>query len=58
MRGVKTFRDDESAQGMTEYAIIVGTLVLAAIVTFAAMGGRLVNIMQAIRGYLDTLPTS
>jgi len=32
---------DESAQGLTEYAVTVGTIVFAAIVTFIALGAQL-----------------
>ena len=58
MSRLKTLLRDESAQGMTEYAIILGAVVFAAIVTFAAMGSRLVEIIKTVRTQLDGLPTS
>ena len=58
MSRLKTLLGDESAQGMTEYAIIVGTVVFTAIVTFAALGGRLVEIIKTVKGQIDTVPTS
>ena len=49
---------DESGQGMTEYAILVGTLALGAIVTLTAIGGRLQTIFNNVQTNLNTVPTS
>ena len=49
---------DESAQGLTEYAIVVGTLVFAAIVTFIALSTQLKSYFTGVQGDLDQLPTS
>jgi Flp pilus assembly pilin Flp len=49
---------DESGQGLTEYAIIVGTIAFAAIVAFIALGGRLQGIFSSVQTQLNTVPTS
>lgn len=49
---------DESGQGMTEYAILVGTLALGAIVTLTAIGGRLRTIFNSVQTNLNNVPTS
>ena len=49
---------DESAQGLTEYAMIVGAVVFTAVVTFLMMGDNLKNILSSMRGELDTVPTN
>ena len=49
---------DESGQGMTEYAVLVGTLALGAIVTLTAIGGRLQTIFNNVSTQLNTVPTS
>ena len=55
---VKTLLVDESGQGMTEYAILIGTLALGAIVTLLAIGTRLRNVFSNVQTQLNTLPTS
>ena len=54
----KTLLTDESAQGLTEYAIILGAIVFTAIVTFLAMGDRLREILGLMQGQLNSVPTS
>jgi len=49
---------DEGGQGMTEYAILIGTLALGAIVTLIAIGTRLGNVFGNVQTQLNTLPTS
>ena len=49
MAVVKTLLLDESGQGMTEYAILIGTLALGAIVTLLAIGTRLRNVSATCR---------
>jgi len=58
MTTVKTLLVDESGQGMTEYAILIGTLALGAIVTLLAIGTRLRNVFSNVQTQLNTLPTS
>ena len=58
MTVVKTLLFDESGQGMTEYAILIGTLALGAIVTLLAIGTRLRNVFSNVQTQLNSLPTS
>ena len=58
MNMLKQMLNDESGQGMTEYAILVGTLALGAIVTLTAIGGRLRTIFNAVSTAVNTVPTS
>jgi Flp pilus assembly pilin Flp len=55
---VKRLLEDESAQGMTEYAILIGTLALGAIVTLLAIGTRLKDVFSNVQTQLNSLPTS
>jgi len=55
---VKTLLIDESAQGMTEYALILGAVVFTAVVTFLTMGDRLKEILGLMHSQLNTVPTS
>lgn len=58
MAVVKTLLLDESGQGMTEYAILIGTLALGAIVTLLAIGTRLRNVFSNVQTQLNSVPTS
>ena len=58
MQTFKQLMADVSGQGMTEYAILVGTLALGAIVTLTAIGGRLQTIFNNVSTQLNTVPTS
>ena len=58
MEVVKTLLLDESGQGMTEYAILIGTLALGAIVTLLAIGTRLKNVFSNVQTQLNSVPTS
>lgn len=58
MQHFQTLLSDESGQGMTEYAILVGTLALGAIVTLTAIGGRLRTIFNNVQTNLNNVPTS
>ncbi len=58
MTVVKTLLFDESGQGMTEYAILIGTLALGAIVTLLAIGTRLRGVFGNVQTQLNSLPTS
>ncbi len=48
MSALRRLLADESAQGLTEYAITVGSIALAAIITFIALSTQL-------RGYFTTV---
>ena len=49
MRFLRTLLVDDSGQGMTEYAILIGTLALGAIVTLLAAGTKLHSVFTAPR---------
>ena len=49
---------DDRAQGMTEYAILIGTLALGAIVTLLAIGTRLRDVFGNVQTQLNSIPTS
>ncbi len=49
---------DESGQGMTEYAILVGTLALGAILTLVAIGSRIKDVFTNVQTQLNNVPTS
>lgn len=49
---------DESGQGMTEYAILIGTLALGAIVTLLAIGTQIRNVFRNVQTQLNSIPTS
>jgi Flp pilus assembly pilin Flp len=49
---------EESGQGMTEYAILIGTLALGAIVTLLAVGTRLRDVFGNVQTQLNSVPTS
>ena len=58
MQTIKQVLSEESGQGMTEYAILVGTLALGAIVTLTAIGSRLSSIFSSVQTKLNNVPTS
>lgn len=49
---------DERAQGMTEYAILLGTIALGAIVTLTALGSRIRSIFSNVSSNMNNIPTS
>jgi len=49
---------DDSAQGMTEYAILLGTLALGAILTLVAIGGRIGTVFNNVSAQVNTVPTT
>ena len=55
---LKKLLADDSGQGMTEYAILIGTLALGAIVTLLAIGTRLRDVFGNVQTQLNTVPTS
>jgi Flp pilus assembly pilin Flp len=58
MTTMQTILSDESGQGMTEYAILIGTLALGAVVTLLAIGTRLKNVFSNVQTQLNSVPTS
>ena len=58
MDRLQTFLADESGQGMTEYAILIGTLALGAIVTLLTIGTRLKDVFSNVQTQLNSVPTS
>lgn len=58
MTVAKTLLFDESGQGMTEYAILIGTLALGAIVTLLTIGTRLRTVFTNVQTQLNSVPTS
>ena len=55
---VKQLLSDESGQGMTEYAILVGTLALGSILTLVAIGSRIKDVFVNVQTQLNNVPTS
>jgi Flp pilus assembly pilin Flp len=54
----KRLLSDESGQGMTEYAILVGTLALGSILTLVAIGSRIKDVFTNVQTQLNNVPTS
>ena len=52
LRGLK---EDESGQGTTEYAILVGVLVVIAIVAIIAFKGKVSELWEAITSGINSL---
>ena len=55
---LKKLAIEDDAQGMTEYAILIGTLALGAIVTLLTIGTRLKDVFGNVQTQLNTIPTS
>ena len=49
---------DESAQGMTEYAILVGTVVFGTIIVLTAIGSRVKSVFTNVQTQMNNVPTS
>ncbi len=58
MDRMKHLFSDESGQGMTEYAILVGTLALGAILTLVAIGSRIKDVFTNVQTQMNNIPTS
>ncbi len=58
MTMLKNLLHDERGQGMTEYAILVGTLALGAIATLNLIGGKIKGIFNNVNTQLANVPTS
>ncbi len=58
MTKLQTLLADESGQGMTEYAILLGTLALGAILTLVAIGGRIKTVFNSVSDQVNQVPTT
>lgn len=54
-RYLKGLKEDESGQGTTEYAILVGVLVVIAIVAIIAFKGKVSELWEAITSGINSL---
>ena len=54
-RGLRTLRYEERGQGTTEYAILVGVLVVIAIVAIVAFRGRIQSLWDSIASAINGL---
>ncbi len=54
-RYLRDLKEDESGQGTTEYAILVGVLVVIAIVAIIAFKGKISALWEAITSGIDSL---
>jgi Flp pilus assembly pilin Flp len=52
MNMLKRFFRDESGLELSEYAIMAGLIIVLAVVTIIAVGGKINNIFQALDGAL------
>jgi len=58
MQSLRHLLADERGQGMTEYAILVGTIALGAILTLVAIGSRIKSVFTNVQTQLNNVPTS
>ena len=54
-RGVRTLRDEERGQGTTEYAILVGVLVVIAVLAIALFKPKIQSLWDAIVSGINAL---
>ena len=54
-RYLRDLKEDESGQGTTEYAILVGVLVVIAIVAIIAFKGKVSELWEAITSGIKSL---
>ena len=54
-RYLRDLKEDDSGQGTTEYAILVGVLVVIAIVAIIAFKGRVSELWEAITSGINSL---
>lgn len=54
-RYFRDLKEDESGQGTTEYAILVGVLVVIAIVAIIAFKGKISELWEAITSGINSL---
>ena len=55
---IQRLLQEESAQSMTEYAILIGTFALATVVVVAAMGTRLRDVFQSLQTEINKVPAN
>ena len=55
MNLIKRLWTEESGQGMTEYALIIGLIALAAIVTMGFFGESISNWFQSLTDEIDAI---
>lgn len=48
---------DDRAEGLTEYAVVVGGIVFAAVVTFIALGSKLRGYFTSMQTEINRVPT-
>ena len=48
---------DDTAQGMTEYAILVGTVVFGTIIVLTAIGSRIKDVFTNVQTQMNNIPT-
>jgi Flp pilus assembly pilin Flp len=58
MSTLRTLALDDSGQGMTEYAILLGTMALGAILTLVTIGNRLKSIFNNVSTQVNSVPTT
>ncbi len=58
MTTLKRLLADETGQGMTEYAILLGTLALGAVLTLVAIGGQMKTVFNNVSGQVNSVPTT
>jgi len=49
---------DDSAQGLTEYAILVGTVVFGTIVVLVSISSRVADVFTNVQTQMSNVPTS
>ena len=49
---------DDTAQGRTEYAILVGTVVFGTIIVLTAIGSRIKDVFTNVQTQMNNIPTS
>lgn len=54
-RYLRDLKEDDSGQGTTEYAILVGVLVVIAIVAIIAFKGKVSELWEAITSGINSL---
>lgn len=54
-RYLRDLKEDDSGQGTTEYAILVGVLVVIAIVAIIAFKGKISELWEAITSGINSL---
>jgi Flp pilus assembly pilin Flp len=57
MTRLKTLVLDDSGQGFTEYAILMGTIALSTILVLTAIGTRLQDVFGKLARELEGLPS-